>query len=54
MFWLNKSSSESSPRHFGYNTHKKIKIKLPLKCFKKDKKKKRKNTGTWGVKGGNW
>jgi hypothetical protein len=22
LFWLNKSSCESSPRHFGYNTQK--------------------------------
>jgi hypothetical protein len=39
MFWLNKSSCESTPRHFGDNTQK----KLPLK-----KKRKKKNTGTWG------
>jgi hypothetical protein len=43
MFWLNnKSSCESSPRHFGYNTQK----KLPLKKKSKEKR----NTGTWGSK----
>jgi hypothetical protein len=49
MFWLNKSSCESSPRHFGYTTPKK-KI-ATKKVFLKKKKKKKKKKETLGLGG---